>query len=703
MRRSLRLWAVALLVGLLAVGLSVTRAGFELEEDYGLTWLFKLRGPRPAPPEAVVAALDGGLIQRLAALPSAIDDWPEPLRGCGLRFGDLAQLPQERDLDLLPRGLYACLVDELARRGAAVIAFDINFRPHDRLADGVPALAGAIARHGRVILLEKTVLRVDGNARIVQEPDPLLSAAAAATAPFTMGGNGRYQTQFWAYKDTFGDLRAQLPARSLEVLALPALQRFADFLGRGAPPEASSVAALEHVLAVLGTDPGRVDRLLAEMDANVLSSTDRELLRAVVRVRSGGDVHYLNFYGPPGSFGYVTIADLLLPEASPPDLDLRGRVVFVGLMEMAIARALDSFVTVFDSPSGIRMSGVEIAATAFANMLHGTSLKALPEWQRLGLVGALGIAMTLSSCMGLIWRGMAATLAIAGAYTAVVVGAFILAGFWLPLIVPVLILLPLAIVVGQLVRYLGAARWLGIYMPRPVTQHLLRGEEFVSLRREVTILLTDIAGYTTLAERTSPEAVTDYLNRHFTLLNACIEAEGGVAAQFIGDSMMAFWGAPDPQPDHAARACRAGLAIHAALEADNVARIARGEPPVRLRIGINTGEANVGNVGAPGRIAYGLVGDTVNTTQRIEQLAKLVCPDFATTAILVSSRTRDQAGREFTFADAGSHAVRGRQTEVQVFRLLPGSGAQIIPYRRPDAGPRPARPDSPERREGGQR
>ena len=175
-------------------------------------------------------------------------------------------------------------------------------------------------------------------------------------------------------------------------------------------------------------------------------------------------------------------------------------------------------------------------------------------------------------------------------------------------------------------------------------------------------MLTDIVGFTTLAEQSTPEAVTDFVNRHFTMLNALRRgARAATLAQFIGDSVMAFWGAPDPQPDHAARACRAALAIAAALEAENGAAADRGEPPIRMRIGINTGEVTAGNVGAPGRSNYGIVGDTVNTTQRIEQLAKTICHDQPTAAILVSGRTRTQAGDGFAFVEAGAHALRGRQ------------------------------------------
>jgi class 3 adenylate cyclase len=249
--------------------------------------------------------------------------------------------------------------------------------------------------------------------------------------------------------------------------------------------------------------------------------------------------------------------------------------------------------------------------------------------------------------------------------------------------------LPLAIGLGQAIHYLGAARWLGIYVPRQVSQHLLQGDEFANARpqrREVTIMLTDIVGFTTLAEHNTPEAVTDFVNRHFTMLTRCVEAEGGVVGQFTGDSVMAFWGAPDPQPDHAVRACRTALAIAGALEADNGRRRTRNELAIRMRIGINSGEVTAGSVGAPGRSNYGIVGDAVNATQRIEQLAKTICHDRPTAALLVSGRTRAQAGEGFTFVDMGAHTLRGRQEVMRIHRLVPMRVVSAtMPHREPSA------------------
>ena len=141
-------------------------------------------------------------------------------------------------------------------------------------------------------------------------------------------------------------------------------------------------------------------------------------------------------------------------------------------------------------------------------------------------------------------------------------------------------------------------------------------------RRDMTVMFTDIPGFTTLSEQLSATEVANLLNDHFTLVAGCVEAEEGTIDKYIGDSVMAFWGAPSKQPDHAARAIRAALAIAETVRADNAIRRTDGRQEVRIRIGIHSGPALAGNIGAPGRINYTLVGDTVNAANRIEQLGK---------------------------------------------------------------------------------
>ncbi|MYF87564.1 MAG: adenylate/guanylate cyclase domain-containing protein [Rhodospirillaceae bacterium] len=186
---------------------------------------------------------------------------------------------------------------------------------------------------------------------------------------------------------------------------------------------------------------------------------------------------------------------------------------------------------------------------------------------------------------------------------------------------------------------------------------------------DITVMFTDIAGFSSVSEDLSAPEVAALVNRHFEIVAGCIEAEDGTVDKFIGDSVMAFWGAPDAQPDAAGRACRAALAIADGIRAENVQRQAAGEAPLGIRIGIHSGSATVGNIGSPGRINYTIIGDAVNVGQRLEQLGKTLCPDGSETAILISGDTAAGLGPEFAPKPAGRHRVKGRAGEVDVFTL----------------------------------
>ncbi|MDJ0945265.1 MAG: adenylate/guanylate cyclase domain-containing protein [Kiloniellales bacterium] len=209
------------------------------------------------------------------------------------------------------------------------------------------------------------------------------------------------------------------------------------------------------------------------------------------------------------------------------------------------------------------------------------------------------------------------------------------------------------------------------YVPRRLVTRLIQagGEQAVtSEERELTILFTDIADFTRLSEHIPAAEVAAFLNQHFALLGSCVETEDGTVDKFIGDALMAFWGAPDPQPDTAARACRAALAMAAAVTADNDKRRAEGKPPVRLRIGIHTGPVVVGNIGWPGRINYTIVGDTVNSSQRLEALGKDM-GEGEDVVILVSGATAGRLDDGFKLDFAGRFEVRGKSDALEVYRL----------------------------------
>ncbi|MEE9335189.1 MAG: adenylate/guanylate cyclase domain-containing protein [Granulosicoccaceae bacterium] len=219
---------------------------------------------------------------------------------------------------------------------------------------------------------------------------------------------------------------------------------------------------------------------------------------------------------------------------------------------------------------------------------------------------------------------------------------------------------------------LRALRWFELYVPKKIVARLIKeGDviETISDAREITIMFTDIVGFSAVSEGMLAPEVAAFVNHHFSLVADCIENEEGTIDKFMGDAVMAFWGAPDSQSDSAERACRAACAIAATIREDNRRRTANGEPSVGIRIGIHTGIATVGNIGAPGRLNYTMIGDAVNIGQRLEQLGKKIFPAGTDVSILLSDDTASKLGPEFKTVAAGRYKLEGRMGEIGVFKL----------------------------------
>lgn len=210
-------------------------------------------------------------------------------------------------------------------------------------------------------------------------------------------------------------------------------------------------------------------------------------------------------------------------------------------------------------------------------------------------------------------------------------------------------------------RMVGALRVFARYVPRRLVERLLADglEQRPSIEREVTVLFCDIVGFTAFAESRTPAETAAALNAHFAALARAIEAEAGTIDKYMGDALMAFWNAPDRQPDHAARAVRAAAAIAARHDPDGF----------RMRIGIHTGRALVGDLGAPSRLNYTIVGDTVNTAQRLEQLGRVLRPDDAVAVLVSEATVRALASGTVPLASLGLRRVRGRAQPIEVFAL----------------------------------
>lgn len=218
-----------------------------------------------------------------------------------------------------------------------------------------------------------------------------------------------------------------------------------------------------------------------------------------------------------------------------------------------------------------------------------------------------------------------------------------------------------------------ALRLFAAYVPSRLVHRLVQlgpDTTVVPSLRPLTVMFTDITGFTTLSETLPADATARLLNEHFEILGRAVEAEAGTIDKYIGDALMAFWGAPEEQPDGAVRACRAALAIADQIAADNARRRAAGQPPIRVRIGIHSGPAVVGDIGFPGRINYTIVGDTVNACQRLEALAR----DFGDgrdVTVLLSADTVAALGTSFRLTPCGRNTVKGRDAPIEVFRLEP--------------------------------
>ena len=291
----------------------------------------------------------------------------------------------------------------------------------------------------------------------------------------------------------------------------------------------------------------------------------------------------------------------------------------------------DDFPTVFSRADGVELAGVEIAATALANLLEDrlvapASAGAALLWVAL-FGGAIGlIARRLPAAVAIPTALALAALSYAGAQA-----AFVRDALWLPAAVPLLIQLPLGMFLGLILQYREAqrarvnlSRGMHFYLPAKVARGFAAGAlDPTSLKERVfaTCMITDASRFTTLAEDMAPEDLSAFLDAYFAILFGVVERHGGLVTDVVGDGTTSVWTAAQPERECRLRACLAALEIDQAVIAFNQ----RHHPCcLPTRIGLNAGYVVVGNVGGSGRFAYSVIGDCPNTAARLESLNKQI-------------------------------------------------------------------------------
>ncbi len=377
----------------------------------------------------------------------------------------------------------------------------------------------------------------------------------------------------------------------------------------------------------------------------------------------------IHYYGPEKTMPTFSIADL--DEGSIPVSRVKDKIVIIGATAKGIG---DIRVT----PYGPTFPGVEIRATVMQNLLDGDFINR-PEWMRvldIVVIIALGILLAwLLPRIGL-WSGTALTLALFASYVLIAVMLFRVQLIWLNIVYPSLLILVL-FMSSTIAKYVSAEA--GKRQIKSAFQHYVAPkivDEIVDNigrlrlggeKRTLTVLFSDIRGFTSVSQSLAPEELVRLLNVYLTQMTEKVFKYEGLLDKYIGDAIMAVYGAPIYRDDHALLACRTALEMLRELQTLQVQWREQGLPQLDIGIGINTGPMVVGNMGSRDRFDYTVIGDAVNLGSRIEALNKIYG-----THILLSEFTYEQVRHEFPHTrEVDVAEIRGRQEAVRIFELMP--------------------------------
>ena len=644
-----------LLPALLLSVLALTPFGVEIEQSFGLDNLFKIRGAASPPEDVVVVAIDKATSRQLGT-PSKLFQWS--------------------------RDVHGQLLDVLLQRGAQVVVFDVLFHEH-RDAVGDHAFAQAISRAGNVLLVtrlwndEQTVVETGVGAVLIRPvredpPLPALVDGALAKAPFVLPKVPEQVRQYWTFRADFGDLPS-LPVAALHAYALPAVRDAlaSSELTQIAGPAANGAEQMEELTELRQryvSDP----QVTMRLSAHALDASGQLKLNALLDAWDLPNSRMLNFYGEPRTIATLAYERVMqTPLNHPLPVDLSGKVVFVGLAEQVVQKQEDNFFTVFSTADGRDLAGVEIAATAFGNLLDGSAIRPLTHGGHVMFILVWGVVLGLLSAI-VRWPVTLWVLAIAvGGYATTVYLLFVEMHLWLPVVIPV-VLQPLATLTAVIywhyrVNRSQRERVHGVllrYLPEAVVDKVVNAHDVLKPGGERVFgvcLYTDAQRFTALAERMDSVDLNRLLNRYLETIFQPVRHHKGWMSDVTGDATMALWTAPSMAPSLAQSACDSALQIAQGVDLFNRDVV---DATLPTRISLHCGEFTLGNVGVESRLEYRGVGDVINTVTRIDSVNKLL-----NTTMLASSEVIGLVNGLVT-RDVGYFRVVGKKNIINLHEIV---------------------------------
>jgi adenylate cyclase len=543
----------------------------------------------------------------------------------------------------LPRAYIAGLIDVLGRSGAKVIGVDIEFKVKTNPRDDAVLLKAIqdASDNGLSRVVPVFVVRPDKevNGTVLYSRAPFFSPTLPALSGFAnapIDPDGVFRELPLAVRGSDG--------KTLASLALAVLARYAGYDGARLEAEMNRSGEVTLQLPEWNKFQGR---LLPE--PTPLSFAIDEQWK-------------INFAGAEGSFAAIP-SDLVFQiskakTALAEDNPFRNKIVLIGA---TFGDSRDFFAT----PRGL-MAGVEIHANVIHTILSRAQIVPARRW----VAVALSLVFTLvMSLLLTFFRPLTATIVSLTAIPLVLIPlsylAFARLGVWVDFVVP-LVAIRWGASVADYMEARHIRRSLGQYVDDEVAEQIVDQDESLSGRtRQATVFFTDVRNYTTLCEGLPPERVVRVLNELFAMMGKSIAAHGGCIVDFVGDAVLAAFGAHKESPGHAAQAVATALEVQEQLDRLNGDWQKKGIPRLQIGVGIHSGEVLAGIVGSGERKKFGVTGDTVNTGSRVEGLNK----EFGT-SILITRETLARLDGKFQVQSHGEVKVKGREKPVEVFEVV---------------------------------